>query len=179
MPTNRTPIYRHQSHRLSFSEEMDLEWGRDTNRPAFRSDNERREAWARNRDYLLRRWQRGRRPEAWWSYAAPIRYPRDHDYEAAALWDAGLLSETESAELVALWREYFDQAQEPRFEHCIGHAKEGDTFASWLEGAAAKHAHYKWAGIPRELIRKWSAERRRRDKIIRRLRSANPAGTTA
>src|SRR6516164_5817645 len=78
------------------------------------------------------------------------------------------------AELEARWREYFDQAQEPGFTHCIGHAKAGDTFASWLEGAAAKRAHYRWAGIPHELIRKWTAECRRRNEAIRKLQTTPP-----
>jgi hypothetical protein len=48
----------------------------------------------------------------------------------------------------------------------VGHGKEGDTFATWLKGAAAKRAHYRWAGIPSSLIRKWTEERQRREQVI-------------
>jgi hypothetical protein len=50
----------------------------------------------------------------------------------------GLLFDNERAELLTRWREEFDRAQEPGFAHCIGHAKPGDTFATWLSGKAAK-----------------------------------------
>jgi hypothetical protein len=71
-----------------------------------------------------------------------------------------------------VWRRDFERAQQPGFKFCIGHAKPGDTFASWLEGEPAKRAHLKWAGVPRALIRKWTAERRRRGKTIRKLDAA-------
>ena len=54
------------------------------------------------------------------------------------------------------------RAQEPGFAHCIGHAKPGDTFATWLSGEAAKRARYAWAGIPNQLVAQWAASQRRR-----------------
>ena len=68
------------------------------------------------------------------------------------------------------WREHFDHANEPGwYGHCIGHAKKGDTFATWLHGEEGRRAHYKWAGIPHALIKKWTAEHKRRAKTIRKL----------
>jgi hypothetical protein len=55
---------------------------------------------------------------------------------------------------------------------CIGQAKPTDTFASWLKGEPAKKAHLKWAGVPHSLIRKWTAQRRRRSKTVRALEEA-------
>jgi hypothetical protein len=183
MPTNRTPLYRHPRHRLSFFEELSLEYGEAAHRPTFASDTERQAAWARHRNHLMRRWRHGWRSQAWWDYEAPIPLPRDQEYEKAALWEANLLSDAERAELEACWREEFERAQEPAFQHCIGHKKQGDTFATWLSGVAAKRAHYKWAGIPRELIRRWTAERWCRNKAIckrtARISSKQPRRTSS
>jgi hypothetical protein len=82
------------------------------------------------------------------------------EYETAALWEAGLLDEKEVAEAEASWREHFKRAHEPSFQYCIGHAKPGDTFATWIKGAEARRAHYRWAGIPKALIRKWTKNAR-------------------
>jgi hypothetical protein len=129
----------------------------------FASDEERRAAWERNRDELLTEWA-GKRPAAWWEYDAEIERPKDADLETQVLYAAGLLSSAEIAELMPEWREQYDKAQEPNFQHCIGTAKPGDTFATWLKGPAAKRAHYKWAGIPRGIVKQWDAERRKRGR---------------
>jgi hypothetical protein len=118
--------------------------------------------------------QSGRRPLAWWEFEAPIPYP-GYDDEEAALYEAGLLGEQEAAMQVQQWRIAFDRAQAPGFAFCLGHRKPSDMFASWLEGAAAKRAHYRWAGIPRSLLKKWIAERRRSRKTIRELEAATNA----
>jgi hypothetical protein len=127
----------------------------------FASDEDRRAAWERHRDELLAE-SGGRRPAAWWDYESPIPRPADRDLETPALYEAGLLSDTEIAELMPWWREQYDKAQAPDFQYCIGTAKLGDTFASWIKGAAAKRAQYRWAGIPRAIIKQWNAERRKR-----------------
>ena len=57
--------------------------------------------------------------------------------------------------------------------------KPGDTFSTWLEGEAAKKAHYKWAGIPKSLLRKWMAARTRQRKTIRQLEQATEPPTAA
>jgi hypothetical protein len=133
---------------------------------AFASDDERRAAWIRDRDRLLAMFSSGpgRRPQAWWRYDAPtagVRWP-GLDRERSTLYQAGLLDEAEKAELEADWRREFDDAQDPDFWICLG---PGEI----LEGAAARRAHYREADIPRELIRKWTAERRRQVKTIREL----------
>jgi hypothetical protein len=175
MPSNRTPLQRPNRIPLSHEAEMSLRYGEMPHRPGFASEEERRAAWFHHRDHLLQHCRWGKRPAAWWDYECPIRRPRDHDYEEAALFEAGLLTETEVAELTKLWRERFEQAQRPDFAYCIGHANPGDTFASWLHGEPAKRAHLKWAGVPRSLIRKWTAQRRRRGKTIRELETASSA----
>jgi hypothetical protein len=112
---------------------------------------------------------------AWWSYESPVWRPRDRVYEKATLYENGLLTETEVADLTALWRSHFEKAQEPGFAFCIGHAKPGDTFASWLEGEAAKKAHYAWSGIPKKLLKEWTRARRRRSRTIGELEDTSPA----
>jgi hypothetical protein len=82
------------------------------------------------------------------------------------------LGEEERAELVAHWRARFVQAQQPGFMFCVGFAKPSDTTATWLKGAAARRAHYRWAGIPRSLLKEWRTQRRRRGRIVRELEEA-------
>src|SRR5215203_601175 len=36
------------------------------------------------------------------------------------------------------------------------------------EGAAARQAHYRWAAIPAEILKRWTAERGRRTKTSRK-----------
>jgi hypothetical protein len=128
----------------------------------FACDEDRRDAWERHRDDLLAESRAGTRPAAWWDYDATIPRPGGDDCQEPALYGAGLLSEAELAELMPQWREWYEQAQEPDFQYCIGTAKPGDTFGSWIKGAAAKRAQYKWAGIPRAIVKQWNAERRKK-----------------
>jgi len=173
MPTNRTPI-RRQRRLLSWSEEMSLEWGEADHRGVgFTTEQERRTAWERHRDYLMAKCDHGFRPQAWWDYDAPklgVRRPRDPEYDKAALWEAGLLFEDEATTLEAHWREHFDRAQEPDFRFCIGHDSKRHC-AVWVQGAEARRAHYRWAGIPRTLIKQWTKQR---TKTIRKLAKAAP-----
>ena len=159
MPTDRKPISRHLRHRLSGWEQLSLEYGEANHRPGFRDEDARRAAWIRHRDWLMARCRHGRRPEAWWDFEAPIARPDDFDYEKAQLWEANLLTPEERAELEAEWREDFEAAQTPDFWLCVGPGEH-------LTGAVARHAHYRDRGIPRALIKRWSAERRRRAKTI-------------
>jgi hypothetical protein len=142
--------------------------------PAFANEQEKRAAWMRNRNWLMAlHAKRGRRPDGWWRYESPVPRPRDPDDETPLLYELGLLSQDELALLMRGWREQFDKVQDPEWlGHCIGHAKPGDTFATFVDGARGRRLHYKWAGIPRELIKKWTAERRRRTKTIRKLETA-------
>jgi hypothetical protein len=179
MATNRTPLQRPNRLRLSHEEEMSLQYGDLPGRPGFPSGEERRAAWFHHRDRLLMHCSDGRRPAGWWDFECPIRRPRDRDYAPAVLWEAGLLAESEVTELMAHWREHFERAQAPDFMFCIGHAKPGDTFATWLKGAAARRAHYRWAGIPRALLKEWTTQRRRRSRTIRELEEASPVEPAA
>jgi hypothetical protein len=172
MSTNERPLQRPNRLSLDHEAEMSLRYGDLPSRPAFGSEEERRAAWFYHRERLLMHCQGGGRPAGWWDYESPIRRPRNHNYQEAALYEAGLLAASEVDELVATWRSAFERAQDPRFMFCIGYAKPGDRVTTWLSGEAAKRAHLKWAGVPRALIRKWTAEHRRRGKTIRKLETA-------
>jgi hypothetical protein len=168
MPTARKPVSRALRHRLSFWEQLDLEYGPDERRPCFRADEaERRAVWSRHRDWLMAQCRHGFRPDAWWAFEAPITRPSDDDYERAALWEAGLLSDEERAEFEAEWREEFEYTLAPDFMLCIGPGK-------WLKGITARRAALRSAGIPRALIKRWSAARRRRTETIRKLAEPEP-----
>jgi hypothetical protein len=158
MPAKRR---RAKSRDLSIWQSWSLELGGCFD-DEFASDEERRAAWERHRNELLAESRAGIRPQAWWDYESPIPRPADGDLETPALYKAGLLSDAEIAELMPWWREQYDEAQEPGFEYCIGTAKPGDTFASWIKGAAAKRAQYRWAGIPRAIIKRFDTKRRKR-----------------
>jgi hypothetical protein len=117
-----------------------------------------RERWQRHRETMMQHQPAGSRPVEWWLYERQM--PRPHD-EAATLLEMGELRGEEKVEKMRYWREQYERTCEPGFGYCIGHKNPGDTFASWLKGPAARRAHYRWAGIPRELVRKWDAERKR------------------
>jgi hypothetical protein len=94
--------------------------------------------------------------------------PPCREDEADLLYMMGELS-TELAELMPRWREDYEKVWQPGFAYCIGHAKPGDTSANWLESAPARRAYLRWAGFPREIIKRWEEERKRRAKTIRML----------
>jgi hypothetical protein len=154
MPTNRVPL-RRQRRRLSPDELQSLLIGDgwQDKPPAFASDQARREAWQQARPLFMGR-PCGQRPDAWWCYESPIPRPEDRDYERAALYEAQLLSPAEVKQALEWWRDCFEQAQEPGFSYCTGDA--------WLTGQEAQQAQYRWAGIPRGLLRQWQTQRRRR-----------------
>jgi hypothetical protein len=162
MPTNRHPIRHPQRGRLNHDREMVLRYGPDPRWPAFRSENEYRDAWLRNREKMLAGARHGRRPMAWWRFeAGDLRYPGD-ETERSMLYQAGLLGEEELRELVAWWRQAFEKAQAPDFWLCLGPGRA-------LKGVPARRAHYRWADIPRELLLQWTREHRRRGRTIRGL----------
>jgi hypothetical protein len=170
MPTNRTSLYRHRRE-LTFEEEQDLRYGGPR---AFASEEERRAAWQRCRNQMMATDRYGKRPAAWWDYDAPA--PRPEEGEEAVLYEHQLLDEQETAELAAFWRHEFERVFAPGWPgHCIGHKRSTDTFATWIEGARGRQAHWRWAGIPQKIIKEWLTERRRRDKAIRKLKTAGPA----
>jgi len=72
-------------------------------------------------------------------------------HERSTLWRAGILGAEEKLPVEAEWRREFEKA-----------------FALGYD-AKRKRQCYRSADIPEELIRAWSAERKRRAKRIRRL----------
>jgi hypothetical protein len=169
MVTNR--FYRRQPRRLSLNhwQELDLWLGTNLARPAFPSDAARRAAWFRHRDHLMAVCcdAPGARCDAWWSYESPVPRPRDDAYCAAALWEANALGDIERGELEKIWRGYFETAQRRDFAFCAG--------SHWLHGAAARRAHYAWAGISKPLVKRWASERRRNMRAIKRLEAEGGA----
>ena len=127
------------------------------------------ERWLKHKDRIMASTRAGSRPEEWWAYEKQMPRPRDFAAERVTLFEMAELTATELAELISEWRECYEKASEPGFAYCIGHAKPGDTHATWLSGPAARRAQYRRVGIPPALIKKWDAERKRRAKTIRRL----------
>jgi hypothetical protein len=157
--TNRIPLAKPPRHQLRPAEKGSLLYGESTDFHAFPSEEARRAAWFEHRDELLLSMGPGRRPCAFWEYdpEAP-RYPR-HGCQARVLYERGLLTEAEVAELEAKWRQGFEAAWRPGFSICTGQI---EGRAHWLEGAQARDAHYRWLGIPRPLLRHLKSARRRR-----------------
>jgi hypothetical protein len=138
-------------------EQMELTIGPGVMGSVFPDRESLRAAWEQSRVALLRRAAPGRRPQGWWEFDAPdgLTFP-GIDRERSALWQAGVLSAEEQTILEAEWRDEFDR--------CMAH-----DFAiarpwpdSLLTGHAARAEHLAWADVPRELVERWSAERRRR-----------------
>jgi len=170
MPTERHPVSRHLRHRLGVWQEASLKWGEAPHRPqGFASDDARRAAWFRHRDWLMARCARyGWRPAAYWDFECSVERPRDPCYDRAALWAAGLLSHEERRQLESGWRKDFEDAQERGFTVI---AAPGEL----LDGEAGRRAWYRNAGIPRQLLRRWIQAHRRADRTIRKLTALVPA----
>jgi hypothetical protein len=75
------------------------------------------------------------------------------------------LTDDEIAVLEPQWRKEYEKATAPGFMYCIG-TKPGQTGAQWLKGEAARDGHLKWAGVPREYIRKFDDESARESRAI-------------
>ena len=98
MATNRHAIRHPRRGRLNHAQEMTLLYGPDPRWDAFRSEEEYRDAWERNRDRILAAYRQGRRPMAWWTFEAPIKFP-GYERQQSALFEAGLLGEEERPRL--------------------------------------------------------------------------------
>ena len=163
MPTTRQ--YRRRPHRaaLNATQEMELWLGPGHSGSAFESDEQRRQAWFRFRDRIMRQWAKGgRRPQGWWWYEASQwglhRYPGE--YERSVLWETpGVLTEAERSELERGWRREWDRCwDDPHFFHCAGPDKN-------FTGDEARVLHLKWADVPPELVYRWLDERERRGRV--------------
>jgi hypothetical protein len=141
---------------------MELWLGVGHNGPAFRLEQEKREAWVRHRERLMV-WlaKNGKRPMGWWQFESPIPYPGS-EREQSTLFEAGLLAEDEGRELVAWWKAEFDRAWDEHFFFCSGPNQ-------FFEGPVARRKHYRWADIPPRLIKQWASEYKRRSRTIRAL----------
>ena len=122
---------------------------------------------AANRDWVMKLWAKGgRRPQGWWYYEAPergLRYPGS-EYERSVLWEAGVLTEQERAELEREWRCQWDRCWDEQrdFFYCAGPDK-------IYHGDEARVRHLAWADVPPALVDLWLAERERRGRVVREL----------
>jgi hypothetical protein len=144
-----------QKRKLSYNEFCALTFGNNFFRyegPIFATDEDYQVAWLLHRDELLTS-NPGRRPAAWWRLEAPVglEKPRDSGDETILLFERGLLTKDEIAKLMAQWRAFYEEAQQPDFEH--------NTGDGWLKGDEARREHYQWAGIPRAIVAQFDAER--------------------
>src|SRR5262249_52795654 len=139
---------------ISAAQMQELWLGAGHNGSVFGSEEERHAAWVRHRDRLMQLWgQHGRRPVAWWWFEAPEDLDYDYGCEQSALYEAGLLSETEKAELVARWKHEYDRSCRPGFFICLGPGR-------FLEGEEAREAHHRWADIPASLVEQWRRQQK-------------------
>jgi len=126
---------------LTYSQLMELWLGPGPDGSLFDSTEHLRDAWTSCRTLVMRLWgQHGRRPQIWWCLDAPglgLKWP-GYDREQSYLFEMGILSEAERAELLHRWRREFDCDPRP--------------------------AHLDWADVPDSLRRQWQAERRRRGR---------------
>src|SRR5262249_48691660 len=157
MPTTRRYLRRSHRARLNHFQTMELWVGPRSDGSAFRSDEERREAWFSNRDRLMQLWAKGgRRPMGVWGYEAcemGLRYPT-YAYERSVLWEAGVLTEQERVELEREWRREWKHCWDEQrdFFHCAGPSK-------IYNGDEARVRHLAWADVPPELVYRWLEER--------------------
>jgi hypothetical protein len=103
---------------------------------AFDTEEAVRTAWEKHKERLLADYAVARRPWAWRVFDRPELPWKGYDRERAINWRAAnVLTPEEKVQLEAMWRKYFEAGRNP---------KSADT--------------------PRELIRKWRAERRQQSK---------------
>ena len=134
----RTP--KERAH-LSPSQLQELWLGPSHEGSVFETREELEDAWKRGRDRVMAEHGRnGRRPLAFYEFEVPFAHP-GLVRERSTLWRAGVLADDERVELETYWRREFEHAEA-------------------LGDAAARRAHYRWADIPRSLLKQWKAERR-------------------
>jgi hypothetical protein len=150
MPTDRLPLARPIRGALTPEQAQELCLGINHNVGSYFPDSEAAEAaWARHRDWLLQEFgSHGKRPLGWYFFERPD-VPFDVDRESSILWAHGVLGDAEKAALEGWWKTEFEAA----------HARGLD--------AKRRRQHYAWADIPAELVRKWTAQRRRKAKTVK------------
>src|SRR5262245_26953548 len=152
MPTDRLPIARPIRGALTPEQAQELFLGPAQFGSFFRHREDVEPRWWRHRDFMLENWgSHGRRPAAFYEFEWEGESP-DYDVERSTLWRSGLFAEAEKVEMEREWRHEFETA----------HARGLDA-AGWRQ-------HYAWSDIPRELVKKWTSERRRRSRTIRKLK---------
>jgi hypothetical protein len=100
--------------------------------------------WRKHRAQLMEWSAPGRRPPEWWCYEKGFDEPPSPDEEAALLYELGELSAREFEQLEIQWRDDFEQAQELEPEQ--------------------REERYRWAGIPKAVIRRLTAKARKKMK---------------
>ena len=140
---------------LTLSELQELWLGaHPTTGSCFRTREELVAAWQAGRAVVMRLWgSHGRRPRGFYEFEWPGDPPA-YDVERSCLWRSGVLGPEEKLEVEREWRREFETAQAPNFS-----VNTGDEI---LHGDAAVQAHLRWADVPRELVKRWTAAARRR-----------------
>ena len=158
MPRVTTKASDIDSCGLTFSELQELWLGpHPTTGSCFCTREELVAAWAAGRAVVMRLWGRGgRRPAGFYEFEWSGPRP-PYAVERSVLWRAaGVLSEAERTELESGWEAAFVEAR----------------------GMAAqeRREHYAHHDVPHELIKAWTADRRRRG---RRPSTADSTATSA
>jgi hypothetical protein len=98
--------------------------------------------WRKHRTQLLS--APGQRPVEWWCYEKGFDEPSSPGEEAALLYELGELSVREFEQLLVWWTDDFEQAQklEPQ----------------------QREERYRWAGIPKAVVRRLTAKARKKMK---------------
>jgi hypothetical protein len=154
MPTERIPLQRPRRGHVTSAQWLEL-WLGPGATSVFTSREELEDAWQRVRERLMASLNPGRRAMAWWEFDTELRHP-GYFREQSFLYEHNELSQQERALLERQWKAAFQEAQAPDFTL-------NDGGGELLKGDCARAAHYAWADIPRELVKRWEkAERRRR-----------------
>jgi hypothetical protein len=161
MPTERIPLQRPRRGHVSSAQWQEL-WLGPRDQSVFTSREELKNAWERAREKMMASLSPGRRPAGWWEFEFDGHRPPYFE-ERSFLWCRDLLTPEERSTLEIEWKAEFAKAQAPDFTL-------NDGSGELLVGDCARAAHYAWADIPRELVKRWTAAARRRV----RARGASP-----
>ena len=160
-----------RNHRITLpcipAQAQELWLGPSHHGSVFSSRAALRRAWLEHGDHIMAvHRQAGKRPQAWWEFeSGNLQFNADR--ERSTLWRAGVLAESEVAELEAYWRQEFERTFEPSFGFHSG--------GRVLRDGLARREHYKWADIPRELVKAWTSQRRARTIRRRKQTATSPA----